>query len=344
MYFTGKFVLDIAEFARSRGVEPAEVIAATGCSVHDLSQHESLVDYEQITTVFRIIKTRLASTCFGLLMGEELDLRATRYIDELMQTCTDIKEAFNFAVAYSRLISDSMECTLEMERNTFRVNFALNPEWAVQDEYVIRQNLDMALICTKNALHKLTHREFFPMEVAFYYAKPKVLKEYYRLFNCRLRFNATISSITFHRPILNERTIGISAPGNLRNRLRVQADQLLRSLPQEDGLIYQVKKVIIRNTTPLPLTIASVASELKMTTRTLQRQLKARNTNFKQLHNKIRFQLTKKMLHQGHVNLDEMAYLLGYSESSALIRAFKSWAGQSPRQYSSVIRSNIPMD
>ena len=94
-----------------------------------------------------------------------------------------------------------------------------------------------------------------------------------------------------------------------------------------------VKKSILKNITPTSFNILHVAHDLNLTPRTLQRKLKAEHTTFKQVQNEMRLQLVKKFMGQGFDNLDEIAYLVGYSESSALIRGFKSWTGQSPGKY-----------
>ena len=36
--------------------------------------------------------------------------------------------------------------------------------------------------------------------------------------------------------------------------------------------------------------------------------------------------------------MNEVAYLLGYSESSAFIRAFRSWSGHSPKRYNTFLK------
>ena len=340
MFFTGKFILDLAQFVEGQGMDKSKIYNAAGFSEKKLMQQDFFVDYDCISEVFMTIKNEIGPPCFGLHMGEQINLMATRYVDRLMDSCSNVQEAFEHAIAYSKLISDSMKCTLEIFDNHFQVNFELNPNWAIRDDYAIIQNLDLALICAKNSLFRLTNREFYPSEVNLYYPKPKRLSEHYRLFNCHLRFNRPVSSIVFNRHIL-EKPILNNKQG-LLEQLKEVANKVLASLPDESPLILNVKKSILKNITPTSFHMSHVAKDLNMTPRTLQRRLKAENTTFKQVQNQMR--LVKKFMGQGFDSLDEIAYLVGYSESSALVRGFKSWTGQSPGKYleSMRIKKNKP--
>jgi AraC-like DNA-binding protein len=46
-----------------------------------------------------------------------------------------------------------------------------------------------------------------------------------------------------------------------------------------------------------------------------------------------RVELAKGYLEQEELSLDEVAYLLGYSEQSSFGRAFRRWTGSTPQSY-----------
>ena len=76
-----------------------------------------------------------------------------------------------------------------------------------------------------------------------------------------------------------------------------------------------------------------VARSLYMSSRKLQRQLKKAGTTFNTLLNEVRQDLAKKYLREEDTSMTEIAFLLGFSESSAFSRAFKRWTGVSPTTY-----------
>jgi AraC-like DNA-binding protein len=70
-----------------------------------------------------------------------------------------------------------------------------------------------------------------------------------------------------------------------------------------------------------------------MSSRKLQRQLQSAGTTFNTILNEIRQDLAQNYLGEENNSMTEIAFLLGFSESSAFSRAFKRWMGVSPTEY-----------
>jgi AraC-like DNA-binding protein len=79
--------------------------------------------------------------------------------------------------------------------------------------------------------------------------------------------------------------------------------------------------------------ISDIASRLGMSGRTLQRRLSVRGRSFQTLVDESRRQLAQRLLEKNEYPLAEIAFLTGFSEQSAFNRAFKRWAGQTPRSF-----------
>jgi AraC-like DNA-binding protein len=67
-----------------------------------------------------------------------------------------------------------------------------------------------------------------------------------------------------------------------------------------------------------------------MSTRTLQRRLGECDILYARLVDDVRRQLSNRYLADANLSLGEIAYLLGYSESSAFNRAYRRWTGRTP--------------
>lgn len=75
-----------------------------------------------------------------------------------------------------------------------------------------------------------------------------------------------------------------------------------------------------------------VAQKLNMSTRTLQRKLKASHTTFRTLLDEVRHEFAANYIQDSTFSLMEIAFVLGYSEYSSFSRAYKSWTGISPSE------------
>lgn len=97
------------------------------------------------------------------------------------------------------------------------------------------------------------------------------------------------------------------------------------------NLIYKVNetfKVLAVKDTNLD----SVANNLHISPRTLNRKLNQQEVSFRRLFDKYRLELSMTLLNQNDGNIPCMAHELGFSDSSAFSRAFKNWTGHSPTE------------
>ena len=78
--------------------------------------------------------------------------------------------------------------------------------------------------------------------------------------------------------------------------------------------------------------IHSIALELHMSLRTLQRRLKADGTSFSELLDSAKREVALELI-EGDLTVRGIAERCGFSGSRALIRAFRRWTGTTPSGY-----------
>jgi AraC-like DNA-binding protein len=91
-----------------------------------------------------------------------------------------------------------------------------------------------------------------------------------------------------------------------------------------------VKDALKRSLAGKRPTLQDVAQELGLSTRTLQRRLIESQVTFQQLMENARRELAHHYLKHSAVELNEVAYLLGYEDANSFFRAFQMWEGTSP--------------
>ena len=77
----------------------------------------------------------------------------------------------------------------------------------------------------------------------------------------------------------------------------------------------------------------TVASRLYRSTSTLQRQLNAEGTSYREVLESTRKVLAEQYLKEGGMSKAEIAFLVGFADQSNFSRAFKRWMGVSPSAY-----------
>jgi AraC-like DNA-binding protein len=76
-----------------------------------------------------------------------------------------------------------------------------------------------------------------------------------------------------------------------------------------------------------------IAKKLNISERTLQRKLKDQNCSFRELLATTRQSLAYQHLKNLNIPVNEISFLLGYSEEINFARAFKRWTGMNPSKY-----------
>ena len=95
----------------------------------------------------------------------------------------------------------------------------------------------------------------------------------------------------------------------------------------------QVKDTLRRSLAGKRPTLQDVARELGLGARTLQRRLTDAGITFQQLVEETRRDLAHHYLKQSNVELNEIAFLLGFEDANSFFRAFQAWEGTSPSEW-----------
>jgi AraC-like DNA-binding protein len=77
----------------------------------------------------------------------------------------------------------------------------------------------------------------------------------------------------------------------------------------------------------------TVARQLAMSGRTLQRRLAAEGVSYQQLLDDTRKEAAGRLLIESTLAIAEVAYLVGYSEPAPFHRAFRRWYGVTPEAF-----------
>ena len=81
------------------------------------------------------------------------------------------------------------------------------------------------------------------------------------------------------------------------------------------------------------LTVDRIAVLCNMSKRSLQRRLMEHGTCYSEILNELKYQVASEMLRRGDASITEVSLALGYANGTHFSRAFRRFAGISPRDY-----------
>lgn len=152
-----------------------------------------------------------------------------------------------------------------------------------------------------------------------------------RYFGCQVIFDAKVNRITFRREDLDKRFATYNK--DLLDVLAPELDRRLESLDTSESVAEQTRWVLRRRLTAGRPDIRSVATELAMSERSLQRRLTDEGFSFQTLVSETRHQMALEHLADASLTLIEVAYLLGYEDQNSFFRAFRQWEAQTPSDW-----------
>jgi len=81
------------------------------------------------------------------------------------------------------------------------------------------------------------------------------------------------------------------------------------------------------------ISLATLAEQLGVGERTLQRKLADHGLTYKELVRRTREEHAMRGLESGALSMQELAYDLGFNSTAAFSRAFRRWRGVSPSEW-----------
>jgi len=184
-------------------------------------------------------------------------------------------------------------------------------------------------VCTDN---------FQAKAIYFRHHAPRPTIAHERHFNCPVHFDADMDALLVSHALakqfnhLGDRSISSFFDTHLEEELSKYDDNA--------SLEHRVRIQVSQSLSQGVPRISDVAGCLGMSGRTLQRRLSKRGYAFQTLVDESRRELAERLLEESEYPLTEIAFLTGFSEQSAFNRAFKRWAGQTPRSFRIKVQSS----
>lgn len=110
------------------------------------------------------------------------------------------------------------------------------------------------------------------------------------------------------------------------------AERYLESLDR-NLITTRVRRMLIQMLPSGSADQESIATRLHRSASTLQRQLHAEGTSYREVLEATRRSMAREYLRKGEHSQAQIAFMLGFSDQSNFGRAFRRWTGKSPGQY-----------
>lgn len=304
------------------GITPADVIR------HAQIPLSAIRDGAPVSTMqfFAIWKTLVEISndpAIGLRVATELEGVVMPLSFLVAHHARDFRDALQRVARFKQLCAPE---DVQIEEREDRCDIVV--EWIHSNDQVVPPALVDATLASLLELGRNgTAAPLVPLGVEL--ARPESSRATYeRYYGCSVRYGADKDRLTFCRADLDKTFVSYNA--ELLEILIPELDQRLEQLSHRASLAEQVKWVLMRRLTAGRPDIRSVATELAMSERLLQRKLTDEGLTFQGLLSETRHQLALEYLADPSLVIVEVAYMLGYEDQNSFFRAFRQWEDQTP--------------
>jgi AraC-like DNA-binding protein len=237
------------------------------------------------------------------------------------RSCATIGEAIEVVNRYIALLRDGAE--FHLDRHGARVIWNLTmaiPLPRILNDWTVAVYVVLG--------RTLIDDDYAPSEVHVTHARPTDTSEYARILRAPVRFGQSDNRLIMPASFL-DRPIR-QADARLHAVMQRYAGQLLEQRPSPQRFSDRVRVAVTETLRSKRPAVGLVADRLHLSERTLRRRLQDEGTSFTDVVDDVRRKLALSYLDQPNLGLAEIAFMLGFSQTSAFSRAFKRWTGIAP--------------
>ncbi len=317
--------LSIWRALENEGYDAVNIFRQAGLDPNALPQPGARFEFPAVKRLWTLVLEVTKDPCFGLKVGQQFHPSAAHALGYAWLASDTLLEAFQRLIRYYHVITTDKE-TIRFDAEGRGYRFLWDDSetyYGISDAEYDEGFAAVVTLCRLSAGGHLT-----PCSLRMRRPPPSCEDAFAAFFRSPIDFEAGENSILFDCEVLE-------APlptGNIQ--VARECDRVIdRYLAQleRDNIAASTKALLVKQLPSGSATEGGIAKALNLSVRTMQRRLTDEGTTFKQLLDNTRRELALQYIRDQTVSINEMTYLLGYSELANFSRAFKRWTGQSPR-------------
>lgn len=276
-----------------------------------LSDPDGRVPSSLLLQLWSYLPRRCPDESFGFWLAERLQAPPLSLATWVISSSPTLGQGFERALRYQRLLHDEAqsELVIDADQAAYRHQIGAPPFRAPSAA------IEFGFVSFLQLARRLTGGAIVPRRLRLAHAAPRDTTRHHALFGPGLEFGSGVDELVFDRATLALPVLG--ADPSLARIVEGHAEAALARLPVSNALSARVRAQINDLLVQGTPSVEAVCERLRLSRRTLQRQLSAQGTSFAEELDQARHQLSLRYLADARISLQETAFLLGFSEASA---------------------------
>lgn len=306
---------------RKSGIDPASVLRKAGLPLTLCTDEDSQLTPEQCMSIWRAVGELSEDPGLGLKVGSQIPPAALPPAMMAPHYARDFRDALT---RYARFLQISRFSQLSIRE--LKKESSVEWKWSstMAGELLFLTDVTFALLVEMG--RRGTEHPLNPKRVEL--KRPPERTGVHRThFKCPVRFNAPRNLLIFHTADLDRPFVTYNS--ELLEMLQPTPAKVRRTsgaVSVTERVRWILKQILSSGRPDAP----AVARELGLSLRTLQRRVTDEGHSFRELLAQVRQELCVEYLNEPDIQIQEIAFLLGYEDVTSFYRAFRALEGTTP--------------
>ncbi|WP_371370404.1 AraC family transcriptional regulator [Pseudomonas sp. QL9] len=325
------YVQGLLDHLERQGIAPAPLLAQVQLDPALIGQREPRIAASVYVDLLELGMQLSGDDNLGLHLGEAIRPGHFGVLGYLLMSCATLGDALHRQARYAGLVGSLGRVELDDEPARPGCEPLVRHSWEPLLPRLQRQLAEETLACWLRFGQWICALDEPPVEVRFRHPEPADTREHQRIFRCPVLFGQADNALVFPRRRLAT-PLG-QADQQIQCVLDGYAGRLLDGIRRGDSVLERARQRLAQRLPEQDIDLETLARELALSPRTLQRRLRDSGLSFSRLVDETRQQLVLYHLRDPGLELADVASLVGFSETGSLARAFRRWTGQSLGEY-----------
>lgn len=317
-----QYVRLVADVLAAQGVDVDRLLRRHGMTAAELAGADATISFATFQALARDAVEVSGEPALGIVVGDRLATANHGALGLAAVSSATIRELLD---VLARFLSSRI-AVLALSTHVDGDAVHIELQELVDLGFVRQMVLEAVLLSVKNTLRDASMGRCPITRARLPFARPSYGAQAEATFGCEIIYGAGQAGVEIPSAVLDE-------PLRMADRRAVElaaslCERELHKLGRGRSFEIRTRRLMLEPRHGFP-SLPQVARRLHLTPRTLARKLAAEGTSYREILEDLRYRMARDLIKSGS-GMDEVAYLLGYTDTANFRRAFRRWTGGDP--------------
>ena len=322
------WVLLIARAIDDYGYDSQELFTQAGLDYRLINKPGARYAYKSVCRLWELAAATIADPCIGMRVASLWHPTTLHALGYSWMASYNLDEAYKRILRFGRILNSAANGAFKIRESDNFYGLIFDTSLLHTEPPQVAQEGGLALFL--NISRASYGPDFKPIGVSLKREEPECADRFVEYFGAPITFNEVHNALWLD-PAQVVKPLATANPELVRVNDQIVVDYLA-NLDRGD-VVSQVRAEISERLPSGHIDEAEIAAAINLSQRSLQRRLTEQNMPFSRLLEDTRRELSRDYVRDPQRSINEIAYLLGFSEPGNFTRAFKRWYHKTPMDY-----------